>query len=292
MKKIILLLAAVLCLAACSPQKTETASEQTDGLNIYTSFYCIYDLTQKIAGDKARVTNLIPAGTEPHDWEPTPGDMAKLSKCDVLFCNGLNMEGWLDSVKASADVNAVVLSDAITDLPARDDPHIWLDPILADEMARGIFTELAALDPENSDYYAKNYSALSERLNALDAKYMKELGPYKGSKIVVSHKAYSYLCADYGLEQIAVDGLFADSEPSPQKMKQIIDTINSEGITTVFYEELLSRKVVETISSETNAELLPLNPIEGLEQDEIDAGKDYFSIMEENLENLKTALQK
>ncbi len=282
-------LLAALCFTGCA-QEMPQSTEKDDKLNIYTSFYCVYDFAQKIAGDKAEITNLIPPGTEPHDWEPTSGDMAALSKCDVLFCSGLNMEGWLDDVKNSVDVHAVVLSDSITDLPSRDDPHIWLDPSLADKMAKGIYGELTALDPENAEYYAQNYNTLAEKFKALDEKYKTELAPYEGKKIVVSHMAYSYLCARYGLEQIAIDGLFADSEPSPVQMKSIIDQIKENNVTTVFYEELLSRKVADMIAEETGAQLLPLNPVEGLDEEEMQAGEDYFTIMEENLENLKTAL--
>ncbi len=286
MRKFIILLLSV-CLIGCS------SKEQADNgqLNVYTSFYCIYDLTSKIAGNKAQVTNLIPAGTEPHDWEPTPKDMAALENADVLFCSGLNMEGWLDSVKNSIDVNAVVLTDEAKIENTQDDPHIWLDPMLADKLAQNIQAELSRLDPDNADYYSANYTELSDKLKALDAEYRETLEPYNGEKIVVSHRAYGYLCSAYGLEQVAIDGLGSESEPSPQQMKQIIDTINSEGITTVFYEELMSTKVAEQISEETNVRLLPLNPVENLGTDDTGKEKDYFDIMEENLQNLKAGFK-
>lgn len=291
MKKIMLVFSVLSILCGCSQQPSIDETVENKKLNIYTSFYCIYDFTQKIVGDKADVTNLITAGTEPHDWEPTANDMASLQNCDVLLCNGLDMEGWLEDVKASVDVNAVILTDNIdVDNTEISDPHIWLNPMLAEKMAFEICNTVSSLDSENAEYYAQNYKQLSKQLKELNEQYANTLAPYSGKKIVVSHKAYGYLCDAYNLEQIAIDGLFADSEPSPSQMKSIIDTIKADKINAIFYEELLSQKTADTIANETGADLLPLNPLEGLTQTQIDNGEDYLSIMRENLENLERAL--
>jgi zinc transport system substrate-binding protein len=128
-------------------------------------------------------------------------------------------------------------------------------------------------------------------LEQLDKEYTDTLAPYKGSSIVVSHEAYSYLCSRYGLNQIAVEGVIPESEPSPNQMRSIISYIKENNIKYIFFEELLSPKVVQTIADETGATLLELNPFEGLEQEDIDSGENYLSVMRSNLENLKQALE-
>lgn len=276
----------LLTLTGCGT--TEQVNE--DKLQVYTSFYCIYDFAKKIGGDKIDVYNVIPAGTEPHDWEPTAHDMASLSKADVLFYNGLGMEHWVDKVNSSVNIKAVALSD-YAEVDNQLDPHIWLDPENADDMAEGIYQVLCQLDSENSQYYADNYNSFKNQLELLDNAFEQQLQPYENSSIVVAHEAYGYMCRAYDLNQISIDGISADSEPSPQKMQEIINFIKDNNIKAVFYEELISKKTAETIAAETNAVLLPLNPFEGLSAEEIEAGEDYISVMEENLANLKTAME-
>lgn len=288
MKKLLLVLIIVLqTLTGCNNVKQADA----DKLQVYTSFHCIYDFAKEIGGDKIDAYNVVPSGTEPHDWEPTAHDMAKLSNADVLFYNGLGMEHWVDKVNSSVQINSVALSDYVK-VDDQLDPHIWLDPENAMNMAEGIYQVLCQLDNENSQYYLDNYNSFKTQLEALDNTFEQQLMPYKNSSIVVAHEAYGYLCSAYGLNQIPIDGVSADSEPSPQKMQEIINYIKDNNIKAVFYEELISKKTAETIAAETDAVLLPLNPFEGLSGEEIEAGENYISVMEENLVNLKTALER
>jgi zinc transport system substrate-binding protein len=291
MKKRILALATVLALlTGCGASTVKT---DTDRLTVCTGFYAIYDFAVAVGGDKIRAVNLVPSGTEPHDWEPSSHDMLTISKADVLFYNGLGMEGWIDSVKSSIGEDAVEyveLSQGLND-EAQDDPHIWLDPLRAIEMAKKIEAVLEERDSANADYYRQRTQDFILDLEQLDKEYTDTLAPYKGSSIVVSHEAYSYLCSRYGLNQIAVEGVIPESEPSPNQMRSIISYIKENNIKYIFFEELLSPKVVQTIADETGATLLELNPFEGLEQEDIDSGENYLSVMRSNLENLKQALE-
>ena len=294
MKKIITILAsaAILLLSGCAGN-TDTKQDKDSSLTACTSFYALYDFTQKIGGDKVEVINMVPTGSEPHDWEPSSHDMLTISNADILFYNGLGMESWIDSVKGSIGedgVEYVSLSDGLADENAAD-PHIWLDPQRVMQMTDKIAAEFAEKDSENAEYYMQNADSFKAELEKLDSDYQTALAPYQGKSIVVSHEAYSYLCSRYGLEQVAVEGVIPESEPSPEQMKQIIDYINANDIKYIFFEELLSPKVVQTIADSTGAELLELNPFEGLSQEDIDAGEDYISVMYENLENLKKVLE-
>lgn len=284
MKKIILALMLIIISTGCSKPK------ESGKPVVYTSFYAIYDFASEIAGDKAEVYDMIPVGTEPHEWEPTVRDMARLNDADVLFYNGLGMESWIDSVEAAleaSDLEFVKLSEGIQ---AENDPHIWLDPCNVKTMCRSITDTLVGIDPENSAFYEDNFTRYSSELDALDRDYKNTINsiPDENRKIVVSHGAYGPLCAAYGLEQVAVEGMNAESEPSPAKVEEIIKFINKNSIKYIFYEELVSPKVAQTIAEETGCRLLPLDPFEGVS--EKGDKRDYISVMRSNLENIKTAL--
>lgn len=291
-KKITALACALLSLSVVFTGCAKTANTADSGkLQVYTSFYALYDFTEKIGGDDIELVNIVPTGTEPHDWEPTVHDMASLENCDILFYNGLGMESWIEKVQSSVtnDIEYVELADGIANENA-EDPHVWLSPVNAKKMAEKIKDTLVANDSENAEDYEQNYSDFAEKLDELDEEYKSSLSELDNKSIVVSHEAYSYLCDEYGLEQIAIDGIFADSEPSPDKMKEIVNFINDNNIKYIFYEELISKKTAQTLADETGAVLLSLNPYEGLTDDEIAQGEDYISVMQENLQNLKLAL--
>jgi zinc transport system substrate-binding protein len=271
---------------------TGKSASGDDRLTVCTSFYAIYDFVTEVGGDKVNAVNMVPTGTEPHDWEPSSHDMLTVSKADVLFYNGLGMESWIEKVTSSVGedkLRYVELSDGLAD-ESESDPHIWLDPTKVAQMTDEIADTLSACDSTNADYYRQRAEVFKAELDELDKEYTSELAPYEGNSIVVSHEAYSYLCNRYGLKQLAVEGVMPESEPSPEQMKNIINYIKDNNIKYIFFEELLSPKVVQTIADETGATLLELNPFEGLEQEDIDNGENYLSVMRTNLENLKQAL--
>ena len=271
MKKIIIL-ALMLILTGCGSAPVKTSNKP----QIYTSFYAIYDFVEKIGGDKVDVHNLVPSGTEPHDWEPSSKDMLNLNSADVLFYNGLGMESWIDKVKGA--VNGEKPKYVELSAPfghTKNDPHIWLDPKNVITMSQEICDTLSDLDPSNKEYYKENLATFTEQLNNLDNEFKTQLSNVSNKKIVVSHEAYSYLCSAYGLA----------------KMKEIADYIKANNVKYIFFEELVSPKIAQSLADETGVQLLALNPFEGLEQEDIDNGADYISVMEENLKNLVTALK-
>ena len=278
MKKIIIL-ALMLILTGCGSAPVKTSNKP----QIYTSFYAISDFVEKIGGDKVDVHNLVPSGTEPHDWEPSSKDMLNLNSADVLFYNGLGMESWIDKVKGAVNGE----KPKYVELSA----GIWLDPKNVITMSQEICDTLSDLDPSNEEYYKENLATFTAQLNKLDNDFKTQLSNVSSKKIVVSHEAYSYLCSAYGLEQTSIDGISADSEPSPAKMKEIADYIKTNNVKYIFFEELVSPKIAQSLADETGVQLLALNPFEGLDQEDIDNGADYISVMEENLKNLVTALK-
>ena len=296
-------------LTGCGTQPADTAAG--DGrLRVLTSFYPMYDFACKIGGDCIDVTNMVPSGTEPHDWEPSTNDLKNLEKADVFIYNGADMEPWADDLLVSrSDTLRVVEASENVELRTTDgehehahehedadhhhgdfDPHVWLDPENAKIEMEAIRDALCAADPENSTVFQSNYEKYAAELDALDAEFREKLAPLPNRTIVVAHEAFGYLCDAYGLTQVGIEGLSPDSEPDPGRMAEVIDFVREHSISTIFFEELVSPKVAETIASETGAQAKMLSPLEGLSDEQAAAGADYFSVMHDNLAALMEAL--
>lgn len=306
MKKILLAFTIITFLLCGCTANTQTQQAKDDKLQVYSSFYAVYDFVNKIGGDKINLINIVPTGTEPHDWEPSINDMLNLEGADILFYNGLGMEQWLEKVKNTIEnpnIQYVELSTAITPLSSghnqahshtnneeEADPHIWLNPQNVIKELTLIKDTLSSADPVNKAYYEANYKKACEDITKLDTDFKTAVNGFKSKEIIVAHEAYAYLCSAYGLTQIPIEGIMADSEPSPSKMSEITKLANEKNIKYIFFEELINSKAANAIASEIGAKLLVLNPFEGLTKEQIDSGEDYISIMYKNLENLKKAL--
>lgn len=171
------------------------------------------------------------------------------------------------------------------------DPHVWLSPMNAKKEARNILEGLTAKDPENKAFYEKNYEELAKKFDDLDKAYREALKDVKKRDIVVAHEAFGYMCKDYSLKQIGIEGVNSEHEPDPKTMAKIVDMVKEKGITTIFSETLIDPKVSEAIAKETGARVAVLNPVEGLTKEDREKGADYFSIMEDNLKALTEALK-
>lgn len=296
-------------LTGCGTQPADTAAG--DGrLRVLTSFSPMYDFACKIGGDCIDVTNMVPSGTEPHDWEPSTNDLKNLEKADVFIYNGADMEPWADDLLVSrSDTLRVVEASENVELRTTDgehehahehedadhhhgdfDPHVWLDPENAKIEMEAIRDALCAADPENSTVFQSNYEKYAAELDALDTEFREKLAPLPNRTIVVAHEAFGYLCDAYGLTQVGIEGLSPDSEPDPDRMAEVIDFVREHSISTIFFEELVSPKVAEAIASETGAQAKMLSPLEGLSDEQAAAGADYFSVMHDNLAALMEAL--
>ncbi len=291
MKKII----STLCTAVLAVGITACSDTADNGkISVYTSFYAMYDFAREIGGDCINVYNVCPTGTEPHDFEPTAADMAKITEGDVFIYNGLGMESWTDSVTealSGSDVVVVNTSDNVEGIDNTQqhnvhhhaDAHIWLDPVNAYAQMEAIAQGLIEADPENKDYY-------TERLNNCKAKTDKLLSDYQTaglerSEIITSHEAYGSLCSAFGLTQIAINGTDNTHDPTPAHLAEITDYIKNNNIKYLFSEPLGTSSVVESIAADTGCEILVLDPFEGSTED-----KDYFTVMYNNLDALKEAL--
>lgn len=171
------------------------------------------------------------------------------------------------------------------------DPHFWLDPIRLASLAQPVADALSEADPASADYFQANAASLVERLEELDAEFSAGLAPLAGAKLVTSHEAFAYLAHRYGLSQVGIAGIDPDIEPSPARLREIADIVRENNVNTIFYETLLSPRVVQTLANDIGVNAAVLHTAEGLTQAEQAAGDDYFTIMRANLETLKEHLQ-
>lgn len=289
-------------------------------VNVITSFYPIYEFAKAIGGEEANVINLLPTGVEPHDWTPRSQDILNASKAQLFLYNGAGLEGWvpnfLKGLGGDNKVQTVEVSQGI-DLIEADgddghghgeeaeansghegeaadhhvDPHTWVSPKSAIVMAENIKNSYIDVDPEHQAAYEARYQELRGQLQALDAKFTEQLSALTKKEIVVSHQAFGYLCRDYGLTQHAIMGLSPEAEPRAQDLVALSKMVKKEGIRYIFFEELVSDKLAKTLASEAGVETLVLNPVEGLTKSQAQAGDNYFTLMEKNLQNLIQALQ-
>jgi zinc transport system substrate-binding protein len=289
----------------CSEDRaaSSSVSGSTAEVAVVTTTYPLEFLARKIGGPMVTVNNLVAPGVEPHDFEPSPQDMALLQRASMFLYNGGGLESWADraaeSLPASGPLVVVATSGMAlaSDAGAGEgvqgsqfDPHVWLDPELFSQQARTVANALSSRNPRDAATYNANLNSLLAGLAQLDNEFKQGLADCQRRTIVTSHSAFHYLATRYGLEQLALAGLSPESEPSPARLRALVQEVKASGATHVFYETLVEPRVAQTIAREAGAQVLVLNPLEGLTAEQARSGEDYFTLMRQNLANLRTAL--
>ncbi len=270
-------------------------------ISITTSFYPLYFFATTIAGERASVINITPAGAEPHDYEPTARDVATIEDSDLLILHGGIMESWGPDIQKNLQEKKTQVITVGQDLFSRDfvdeegqtvrDPHVWLSPILAKQMVDKILTAIITIDPEGRFFYEQRAETLQQELDTLNTDYKNGLAHCASTNIVTSHAAFGYLVEAYHLIQTPIAGLSPDTEPSPKELASITQFVKTHKVGYIFFESLISPKLAETIATETGAKTAVLNPLEGLTNADIRTGQNYFTVMRQNLDQLRIALQ-
>jgi zinc transport system substrate-binding protein len=280
---------------------------------VVASFYPLYEFARQVAGEHAEVLVLVPTGVEPHDWDPSPADLVRFQKARVFVYNGAGLEPWADKVIKEIGRNDLVVVRATAGLPlvrgyrnhdheAKPsgktgasqpdpwDPHVWLDPVLAESQVEVIRAALARIDPAHAQAYAANARAYRVRLAELHRAFTEGLKQCARRDVVVSHAAFGYLTRRYRLTQVGMTGISPEAEPSPADLATLAQFAKQKKVKYVFFETLVSSRLAVTLAREIGAQTLLLNPVEGLTKEEVAAGKSYVSVMEENLKSLRTGL--
>lgn len=279
----------------------------TNTLVVSASFYIPAHFAEKVGGQHVTVRSFTPVGAEPHDYEPTPRDMARISSSDVFFFVGAGLEPWAERIYADLEHSGVAVVEFSELIDTRElaggeeesshghehgavDPHIWLDPQNSIRMVEIIADMFVQLDPEHKADFMANAERYVSELELLDERFREGLSDCARRDILVSHAAFGYLTNRYGLHMYSIAGLSPDQEPSPQEIARLATFASEHNLTHVFFETLVSPKIAQTIAQEAGLEMMILNPIGGLTEVEVERGEDYISIMEKNLSSLRTVL--
>ncbi|MGI6486337.1 MAG: metal ABC transporter solute-binding protein, Zn/Mn family [Tepidanaerobacteraceae bacterium] len=282
----------ILFITGCGSSPTHDITKDADGdrIKVYTTFYPLYDFTKKIAKDRADVSMLVPAGVEPHDYEPSSKQMSEIYSQQLFIYLGEAMEPWGAKIADQLAQKGIATVELGKGLIKDNDPHLWLDPNLAREMAHRIYEALSEVDDANASFYSNNYEELSQKLIELDRFYADSLKDVTNRSIVTSHAAFGYMASRYKFNQISISGITPFHEPSPKKIAELIEICKSNDIKYIFFEPLSSPKIAEALAKEIGAQTLVLDPIGSLTAEQIKSGEDYFSLMRKNLDNLVKAM--
>jgi zinc transport system substrate-binding protein len=314
MKKMLSMGFALLAVCSLWGCKQHIPASDNGKLQVVTTLFPLYDFSRQIAGDKADITLLLPPGTEAHTFEPKPGDIIKISKADLFIYTGPFMEPWVEEVLAGIVNKKLAVINASTGIqlagenhheePEQEneaeygrhhgqfDPHIWVDPIMAQQIVNTIAEGFALKDPANKDYYIANAKSYNEKLAALDIRIRQTLEKCKNKTILYGgHFAFGYFARRYGLEYLSpYAGFSPDAEPTPRKIAELIEKMKSLDCKYIFYEELLEPRVAKIIAESTGAKLLLLHGAHNISKGELEKGVTYLEIMEDNLQRLKLGL--
>lgn len=286
----------VVAAGACGDGGGESQAEAKP--EVVAAFYPLFEAAQRVGGDHVVVTNITPAGGEPHDLELSSRQVDRIEDAAVLLYFGRGFQPALEKAAERATGTKVDLLAEAADLlnaPAGGDelevdPHAWLDPVLFKGIVSRVANALAGADPANAADYSMNAAAYGRELDGLDTSFRQGLAECERRVIVTSHSAFGYLARRYDLTQEAVAGLEPEAEPDPQRLAELTSKVRADGTTTVFYETLVSPKVAEALAREADVKTAVLDPLEGLADDDARAGKGYVSVMGDNLAAIRSAL--
>jgi zinc transport system substrate-binding protein len=280
---------------------TRIANTRPRLLKVVATFYPVYDFATNIGGSKANVSLLVPQTVDVHDFEPTPSSVLLVATADLLIYSGAGLEPWIpEMITAASNLGLVVVdtSKGISLLPVPPafqrqnrtvDPHIWLDPVLAKKQVENIVQGFIQADPADAQYFASNGAAYKSRLDFLNSQIINATSNVATRNFVTFHEAFAYFAKEYNLTQIPILGPF-EEEPTPSDILNVVAAIKQYRLHYVGYESLENPAIVQAIASQTNATLILMDPIEGLTVADSVAGKNYITLMQEDLANIVLAL--
>lgn len=284
---------------ASTPKDNGQSSAQDTGkLLVSVTFDAMKEFVEAVGQDKVEISTIIPAGTEPHDFEPKAQDLVGLSTAQVFVYNGLGMEVWVDKAVSAANnadlvtVEASKGADAIENTDPGEieehgqyDPHLWISLKGAELEVKNIKDGLIQADPANKDFYETNCDDFVAQLESLYKEYNEKFQSADKKSFVTGHAAFGYLCRDFGLKQNSVEDVFAEGEPTAQQLSELVEYCKANNVTTIFAEEMASPDVSKTLANEVGAKVETIYTIESAED-----GMTYLERMQSNLTKIYESL--
>jgi manganese/iron transport system substrate-binding protein len=278
--------------AGCNSPKSSASSGKK---KVVTSFTIIADMARQVAGDAAEVESITKPGAEIHGYEPTPKDIVKAQSADLVLWNGLNLELWFEKFFQNVkDVPSAVLTEGIEPMgisegpyTGKPNPHAWMSPANAAIYVENIRKALVKMDPANEATYTANAAAYIAKVKALDEPVRQKLAtiPEDQRWLVSSEGAFSYLCANYGMKQLYLWPINADSQGTPQQVQKVIDGVRSNKIPVVFSESTVSDKPAKQVAKETGARYGGVLYVDSL-TDESGPAPSYLKLLETNADTI------
>src|SRR5699024_9093409 len=303
---------AVLVLAACGDNdKTSNVAGNSDGdkLQVVSSFTIITDIVRQIGGDLVDVHNLVPTGTDPHEYEPLPEDSIKATDADILLYNGMNLEGgangWffkmLDSV-GQDESNAYSLTERVEPMYLTDEqtkeeeinPHTFIDPTISILMTEDMRDDYTEVHPDNKEQYEKNAEKYIEKLKEIDQTYQEKIAeiPEENRTLVTSECAFQYMLDTYGMNEGCIWKVDTEENGSPEQITSLITFLEEYNVTVMFMESNVEPRPMETVSDESGVEIFerPIYSEEiSMPGDEVDT---YVKYLEYNIDVIHEGLTK
>ena len=306
----------IMTLAACG----QTPVEQTEQLKVVATVFPAYDFARAVAGEEAQVEMLLPAGAESHSYEPTPADIMAVQSCDLFLYLGGESDTWVDSILESVDfegsalrmVDCVELLEEETvegmeeDHAGHDhddlglgevvgyDEHVWTSPRNAAEITQAIGTRMGELDPEHASVYSANAESYSAQILELDQEFTNFFAGVTDRTMVFGDRfPLRYFAEEFDIDYYAAfPGCSTQTEPSAATIAFLTDKVREEGISTVWYIESSNHLVADSIAEAAGATTAMFHTCHNVSSEELAAGETYISLMGQNLETLRTHMEK
>lgn len=296
-------LLAILQFFIFNSQKESEPSQKS----IAVSTFALYDIAKHIAGQSIKIVNIIPFGSNPHSFEPSPKLMGEIENSSLLFYSGVGLEHWIENMEfkhRAIDVSTHVKlreleSDEFEFHEHHDeqcahgtlDPHYWLDFENMKTATELITTELINLQPDYQKEYEINRDEYLHALTKLDSLYAKKLSACRLNTIIINHNSIGYLAHRYNFETKSLSGLTPEAEPTASDIKRIIKEIDKDGVKTIFFENFVNNSVIKSIAKDENINIDSLHSLGNITSDEADQNLSYEDIMYTNLEKLSKVLE-
>lgn len=307
-KKTALIITLIMCLfilCSCGAEKPEKADNGK--ISIVTTIFPQYDFARAIFGDKADITMLLPPASDAHSFEPTPSDVIKLINSDLFIYVGGESEEWVNDISSSAELNPEKTLKFCDIIPFSEektssdnehtheheyDEHVWTSVRNSMKICRAIYEKAAEIDPENKEFYEKNYNEYVNKLEKLDEEFSDITKNAKRNTIIFGDRfPFMYFANDYGLSYYAAfPGCASETEPSAATIASLTDKIREENIPTVFYIEFSNEKTADILCENTGAKKLLFHSCHNVTKEQFESGIGYVELMEQNAKNLREAL--
>ncbi len=288
---------------------TPTAAHATRGnhsdskkkVTVTAAFFPLAAAVAQVGGSLVKVTNLTPAGVEPHDIELNTQQAETVLDADLAVVVGNGFQPAVEDIAADRDgptlnvLKALPINAGDKKVEEGDatalDPHVWLDPVLYQSVVDAIASALSKVDPDHAADYTANAAAYNAKLATLNTEYETGLANCSRQLLVTAHEAFGWLTQRYGLTPEGIAGISPDAEPNPQRLADLTDLVEKKGVTTIYTEDLVSPKVARTLAREAGGlKTATLNPLEGLTAKQTKAGATYISEMQDNLQAIQKGL--